>query len=148
MKNKAGNIGRPVGELLPLVDELWRKGVQEITGLPVANELLQNINFPGRMVLLAIGTSPGGWLSNDTVAALVEAITRQVYEKSGIKEAGISADKLKEIVEGILNAGKTPRDWFLGWEIRGELAKRISEEAKQNGLPDLVSGGTLTDLLA
>jgi hypothetical protein len=146
LKNKAGNIGKSVGELVPLVDELWRNGVQGIEGLSVAGDLLQKINFPGRLALLAVGKRKKGQLTNDTVSALIEPIALQAYQKSRIKQAGITRDALKGLAEAILNKGETAREY--DWEIRGEVAEAISEVAKRHGLSDVVSGGTLTDLIA
>jgi hypothetical protein len=148
LKNKAGNIGRPVSELIPLVDELWKSKVQGVVGLPVAGEFLQNLNFPGRIALLAVGKSKRGWPSRNTLNDLVEAAVLQALQKQRITEANIQADILKQAITGILTEGKSPQDRFGEWGVRGEIAEAISEVAKRNGLPDLVSGGTLADLIA
>jgi len=148
LKNKAENIGKPVSELLPLVDELWRSKVEGIAGLPVASELLQKLNFPGRIALLAVGESQRGWPSSNILNDMVEAAVFQALQKQRITETNIQADVLKQAITGILTEGKSPRDWFEAWGVRGEIAEAISEVAKRSGRPDLVSGGTLTDLIA
>lgn len=148
LKNRAGNVGTPVSALLPHVDELWVTGVQGTTGLPVDATLLQRINFPGRLALVAIGKNTHEWPSRDTLNDLVKAAVWQARQKQRITETNIGPDILEQAVAGILKEGRAPRDWFLDHEIRGELAEAISEVAKRNGRPEVVSGGTLTDLIA
>jgi hypothetical protein len=147
LKNKAGNIGKPVSELLPLLDELWKSNVQGVAGLPGASELLQKFNFPGRIALLTIGQSPRAWPTSNTLNDLIEAAVVQALQKQRIMETNIQSDILTRAITGIFAEGRSPRDWFEEWGVRGELAETIGEVAKRHGFPDLVSGGTFTDLI-
>lgn len=136
-----------IAQLVPQVDELWKKGVKGLAGLSVPTEVLEKIHFPGQLALLALGKRDSTPFSTVSLEGFVEAVVRQAHQRPRMTETNVTRDILTKAVEGIVQHGTSPQHWFLDRGVRGELAETISEVATRTGFPALVNGELLGDLV-